>query len=109
MPVLRSKPVRIANRGGNTGTVVAATSCGPPTPSPLTSPTLPCPVCRVFRPLNELAASSLDAASTAATDSGDPSLRASGAFARWAAAVRMVSAARALQVGRAGWIPGSRW
>ncbi|KAG2442229.1 hypothetical protein HYH02_009713 [Chlamydomonas schloesseri] len=55
-------------------------------------------LCRAFRPLNELSLASLDAASTAASDpSAAPSVRASGAFARWAAGVRAISAARALQ------------
>ncbi|GLC34334.1 hypothetical protein PLESTB_000741100 [Pleodorina starrii] len=55
-------------------------------------------LCKAFTPLNELSASSLDAVSTAGDEPpADPSLRASMALARWAASVRIVSAARAMQ------------
>ncbi|EFJ47174.1 radial spoke protein 17 [Volvox carteri f. nagariensis] len=55
-------------------------------------------LCKAFTPLNELSASSLDAVSIAADeDATDPSTRASMALARWAASVRIVSAARAMQ------------
>ncbi|GIL53450.1 hypothetical protein Vafri_9052 [Volvox africanus] len=55
-------------------------------------------LCKAFTPLNEISVSSLDAVSTAADEPAtDPSTRASVALARWAASVRIVSAARAMQ------------
>ncbi|KXZ54725.1 hypothetical protein GPECTOR_4g793 [Gonium pectorale] len=56
-------------------------------------------LCKAFRPLNELSVASLDAASTAVDGeaAGQPFNRATAALARWAASVRIVSAARAMQ------------